>query len=98
MTPRELPDQSAVTVESGPFGLLAGTHCLVVGVEDGPEGMLKVYVDARHRGLYALVEDAEAQQAIRRAWANTSSHLTITIPPPECLFLDSDALDEERAD
>jgi hypothetical protein len=87
-----------VTVESGPFGWLAGTHCLVVGVEDGPDGTLKVYVDARWKGLYAIVEDAEAQEAIRRAWANTSSHLTITKPPPECLFRDPVAPRERQAD
>jgi hypothetical protein len=66
-------------------GLIAGTHALVVGVEDDEHGT-RVYLDHRARGLYVVVEDEAAQREVRKAWAASRGHLTIAMPPHECVF------------
>lgn len=66
------------------FGLLAGTHTLVVGVEDQDDGGLRLYLDARYRGVYVVVDDPAAQAQARAAWA-TGGHVTIPVPPAECI-------------
>lgn len=64
---------------------------LVVGVQDDPEtGCLRMYVDHRSRGLYALIENEDAKAELRREWAVTTRHLLVTPPPPSCLYLESE--------
>jgi hypothetical protein len=41
---------------------------LVTGIEDGDDGQLLVYLDARHRNRYVETWDWEAQQNLRRYW------------------------------
>jgi hypothetical protein len=63
----------------------------VVGLEDEPGGMLRVYVGHRYKGIYALVDaaHAEAQRALRNAWGR-GGHVLIPCPPPECLYRDDE--------
>jgi hypothetical protein len=68
------------------LGLLMGTSVLVVGVEDdAATGCLRMYVGARYRGIYALVEDEDAKDALQRAW-HSSRHLVVDKPPVEALY------------
>jgi hypothetical protein len=65
--------------------LMTGRTAMVTGLEDEPDGALKVYVGPRWRGVYVLVDDAEAKDAIRRGWA-VGGHLLIPIPAAKCLW------------
>jgi hypothetical protein len=65
-------------------GLIAGTHTLLVGVEDQEDGALRLYLGARYRGLYVVVDDPDAQAQARAAWA-TGGHVTIPVPPVDCI-------------
>jgi hypothetical protein len=68
-------------------GLLTGNSALVVGVEDDDEtGCLRMYVGARHQGIYALIEDEDAKDELRRAWANVRQHVLVARPPESCLY------------
>lgn len=72
-------------------GLLAGTHTLLVGVEDEPTGGLRLYLGHRSRGLYTVITDAVAIEEVRRAWGSGGHgghHITLPIPPPECVYSD----------
>jgi hypothetical protein len=69
------------------FGLIAGTHVLLVGVEDNGDDALRLYLDSRHRGVYALVYDEAAKAEVQRAWAS-GGHVTVPTPPADCLYSD----------
>ena len=60
------------------IGLLFGER-LIVGIEDDPDGSLRVYVDARHTGIHTHIDDESAKEQVRNAWAS-SVHLTAPIP------------------
>lgn len=66
----------------------SGRGVLVVGVEDDAEtGCLRMYVGSRGDGIYALVEDAEAKEELRRAWARSfTGHLVVERPPDNVLW------------
>lgn len=71
----------------GFLGLMMGYDTLVVGVEDDAEtGCLRMYVGARHQGIYALVEDEDAKDELRRAWAHIGQHVMVAKPPPSALW------------
>lgn len=77
--------------EEGLFGLMAGTHTLLVGLEDNGDGGLRVYLKSRSEGLYALVYDEEAKAELLRGWGgygagHGSSHITVPVPPPGCIY------------
>jgi len=74
------------------LGYALGLTTLIVGVEDDPEtGCLRMYVDHRGRGLYALIEEDEAKEQLRRAWANSSrGHLTVEKPPAHALWTEDE--------
>jgi hypothetical protein len=65
------------------FGL--GGTTLVVGVEDDPDGSLRMYVGRRSKGIYAIVDDPAEQDRLRSAWGS-GGHLLTAIP--ETLFQD----------
>lgn len=65
-------------------GLAFGFDVLVVGVEDDPNGMLRVYIGHRADGRYLLVADPATQERVRRAWG--WGHLTIPKPPADAVF------------
>lgn len=71
------------------MGCAFGTHTFVVGVEDNGDGALRVYLGHRAKGLYVLVEDEDAKAQVQRAWEGCSGHITIAVPPPECIFKDA---------
>jgi hypothetical protein len=53
---------------------------LVVGLEDDPDGSLRVYVAPRYSGIHSHVDDEEAKRTLRREWASVFGHLTADIP------------------
>ena len=70
----------------GVLGLATGRAALVTGVEDDPEtGCLRMYLGHRSRGIYALIEDEDAKDELRRAWAG-SQHVVVPKPPLEVLW------------
>lgn len=68
--------------------LLSGRGVLVTGVEDDAEtGCLRMYVGSRHLGVYALIEDEEAKDELRREWRRTfTGHLVVERPPDNALW------------
>lgn len=65
---------------------------LVVGVETQEDGSAKVYIDARWKGLYALIEDPKEAANVQRQWdANFMGHLYMDKPPDDCLRIDNEA-------
>lgn len=79
-----------IFIDCGMVDLMTGNTALVVGVEDGPDDALKVYIGARYRGVYVLVDDADAQREIRRAW-DTMGHVLIPLPDENHLHKDAGA-------
>jgi hypothetical protein len=68
------------------FGM--GATTLVVGVEDDPDGSLRMYVGHRFKGIYAIVDDPAEKEKLRSAWGS-GGHLFTAIP--ETLFQDPPA-------
>lgn len=56
--------------------------CLLVGVgPDEADGSMRVYLDARWRGLHTHVSDPEGKAQVRRAWAGGyRSHTFVAVP------------------
>lgn len=68
------------------LGLAIGLSTLVSGVEEDAEtGCLRMYVGHRCRGIYALIEDEEAKDELRRAWAQ-GGHVVVDKPPLDVLW------------
>lgn len=65
--------------------LLAGQSTFVVGIEDDPDGGLRVFLGHRSRGLYCVIDDAAAIEQIRAMW-ESKMPFTIPIPPPNFIF------------
>jgi hypothetical protein len=66
--------------------LLTGNACLIVGVEDDPDGSLRVYLGARWKGIHVHVDDETARAEIRRAWGDPlSAHVFTARPPADAL-------------
>jgi hypothetical protein len=72
--------------------LFSGRGVLVVGVEDDAEtGCLRMYVGSRGDGIYALIEDEEAKDELRREWARAfTGHLVVERPPNDVLWTESE--------
>jgi hypothetical protein len=70
------------------LGLALGTHTLVVGVEDDASGALRVYLGARWKNVYCLIDNEVDKDAVRRAWSH-QGHVTIPIPPADRLYVDA---------
>lgn len=68
-------------------GIIWSGGTFVVGVEpDEATGCLRMYVGHRYKGIYALIEDADAKAELRRAWAQTyHGHLMVPVPPNSAL-------------
>ena len=60
--------------------LLFSDGHLIVGLEDDPDGSLRVYLDARFRGIHTHVDNEEAKAEVRRAWSGAMSHITTRVP------------------
>lgn len=78
-----------MTIAGSMVGLFTGDTTVLVGIEDDPDGGLRCYLGARYRGLYVIVDDPDTMERIRRAWADSSSHVLFPTPPPECVFSDA---------
>lgn len=76
-----------------PLGSMLGVEpvTMLVGLEDGPDGALKVYLGARWKRTYLLVTEPEAQEQFRRAWGGGGHIWMWPVPPPEELHKDSEA-------
>jgi hypothetical protein len=86
-------EQAAYTLSSIPaFGQ---DVTMVVGYEPQDDGAVRVYLGARHKGLYLLVTDPEEQEFFRRGWSSimNGNHCWMWPLPP------ADAIHREvRAD
>ena len=73
------------------FGLRAGSHVLIVGVEPDPEepDLTRVYIDARYLCKYVLCS-GESAESVRRAWGSSGHH--VTCPTPESYYVDDEQL------
>jgi len=73
-----------------PLGAFAGVEpvTLLVGLEDAPDGVLKVYLGARWKGLHLRVTDPEEQDTFRRAWGSGGHVWMWPIPPAETIHSD----------
>jgi hypothetical protein len=89
------PTQTDFTRSGEGFGgLMAGTHTLLVGLEDNGDDGLRVYLKSRSEGLYALVYDEAAKANLLRVWGgygpgHGSGHITVPIPPSDCIYQES---------
>ena len=75
-----------------PLGAFIGATqvTLLTGIEDDPSGALRVYLGARYKGLYMLIEDAEAKDTFRRAWGSGAPHTWMwPLPPAEAILKDA---------
>lgn len=81
-----------------PLGLLMGTQVEVVGLEDGPDDVLRVFFTHRADGTYVEVgpEHLDEQAAIREAWLNVHSRLLIPAPQPDQVQVEVRPRDGER--
>jgi hypothetical protein len=71
-----------------PIGSFIGVQpvTLLTGIEDDPSGGLRVYLGARYKGLYMLVEDAAEKDIFRRAWSSGAPHTWMwPLPPAEAI-------------
>lgn len=75
----------------GLFNLLTGDSVLMVGVEDDPEGGIRVYINARYLGQYVLCTNPDDINRVRNAWGSTAQHVFMPTPPPEMVFQDERA-------
>jgi hypothetical protein len=63
------------------FDLLLPEGHLIVGIEDDPDGSLRVYLDMRSTGVHTHVADESAKAEVRNAWAASfMGHLTTRVP------------------
>lgn len=85
-----MSDERDPSPAGGLGGLLAGTHTLMVGMELEPSGGARIYLDHRMRGLYAFIRGEDQIERARRAWSHRGQHVTVPIPPPECVFSEED--------
>lgn len=54
---------------------------LIVGLEDDPDGSLRVYLDHRATGIHTHVANEPAKAEVRSAWAGSHmGHLTTRVP------------------
>ena len=67
--------------------ILTGRSVEICGVEDGPDGALKVYVGPRYNGIYVLVTDQGDQDRVRNAWA-LGGHVFMARPVADLLWKD----------
>jgi hypothetical protein len=75
-------------IDCGLVDLMTGSTALVVGLDDGPDDSLKVYIGARYKGRYLLVDDPAAQRVIRDAWAGMG-HVLIPLPREDQIHQDA---------
>jgi len=58
---------------------------LLVGIEDQDDGGLRLYLNHRSLGWYALIYDEDVKARVRDAWAG-SGHVTVPVPPLGCIY------------
>lgn len=75
----------------GFLDILTGNATLVVGIEDTPDGALKVYIDARYLRRYVVATDPDEIAEVRRAWNSSTGHVFMRTPPPEVVMVDPPA-------
>jgi hypothetical protein len=73
----------------GIAGLFDGSSVELVGVEDHPDGGIRCYIGHRARGMYCIIDDADAIQQTRLAWAGGRRVLMPT-PPSWCVFFEGE--------
>jgi hypothetical protein len=74
-----------------PIGSFLGVEpvTLLVGLEDEPDGTLRVYLGHRAKGIYMQVITPQAQEHFRRAWGGGFGYVWMwPLPPADALFRD----------
>ena len=56
--------------------ILTGEAILIVGVEDNPNGGIRVYLGHRGDGIFVVVDDEESIATVRHAWSGTQHVFT----------------------
>jgi len=74
--------QTEYTLLSGPSAVFYPEPVtMLVGLEDEPDGSLRVYLGARYKGIYLRVPAGEeSQREFRRAW-NSGGHVFMAPVP-----------------
>ena len=63
--------------------ILTGQAILIVGVEDNPNGGIRVYLGHRGDGIFVIVDDEESIATVRRSWSGGQHCLTNTDGIPD---------------
>jgi hypothetical protein len=86
--------QTTYTLSSmPPLGSFMGTEpvTMITGYEPQDDGTVKVYLGARHKGLYLLVTDPEEQEFFERGWNSIMNghHCWMwPLPPADAIHCD----------
>ena len=73
--------------------IMFGRNTMMVGLEEMDDGALKVYVGARWKNIYMILDDEAEKDKARRAWSY-GGHVFMPVPAPEQLFYDAPPLSE----
>jgi hypothetical protein len=83
------PDEQTYELSSSPVFAFCREVTLLVGVEEQPDGAVRVYLGHRAKGVYLLVEPEQADP-FRRAWASGQHVWMAPVPPAERLLVDGE--------
>ncbi len=85
-----MPDEP-VTLTTNPVSVLDGNASIVVGCEREADGTLRLYLYARHRGLFVRVPTGGAADKAEHLWnATTTAHIYLRpAPPADAIFSDT---------
>jgi hypothetical protein len=68
------------------FGLLFGIDRLIVGVERDRGGWVRVYLDARWKHRYVLLQPGPEAERVVAQWSNPMHHYTADVPRNALVF------------
>ena len=76
--------------------ILSGQAVLIVGIEDNPDGGLRVYLGHRGDGIFVIVDDEDCIATIRQVWSGQNHCFVSKKELPETLYTEESYL-QERA-
>lgn len=65
---------------------LGQNMAIVSGIEELDDGGLFVYLGQRGRRVGFILDDPEAQEQMRRAWADTTVHVLTPVPAADLIM------------
>lgn len=67
--------------------MMGPNDVLIVGVEDDPSGMLRIYMNSPEPRCYVLIENEEDKERARREWEHSyQGHLFMKQPPRDAIY------------